>query len=103
MAVHKLVLGTALLALMAGPAAALDVAALKPGVEAEVAADYPHLLALYKDIHAHPELGFQETRTAAILAGEMRALVLTVTEHVGNTGLVSIYRNVAGPSILIRN
>jgi hypothetical protein len=41
MPIHKLVLGTALLALMAGPAVALDVAALKPGVEAEVAADYP--------------------------------------------------------------
>ncbi len=102
MAVHKLVLGTALLALMAGPATALDVAALKPGVEAEVAADYPHLLALYKDIHAHPELGFQETRTAAKLAGEMRALGLNVTEGVGKTGLVAIYRNGAGPTILIR-
>ncbi|HEX4105129.1 MAG TPA: amidohydrolase [Rhizomicrobium sp.] len=102
MAVRKLVLGTALLALMAGPAAALDVAALKPGVDAEVAADYPHLLALYKDIHAHPELGFQETRTAAKLAGEMRALGLTVTEGVGKTGLVAISRNGAGPTILIR-
>ncbi len=62
------------MALVAEPAAALDVAAVKPGLETEVAADYPHLLALYKDIHAHPELGFQETRTAAKLAGEMRAL-----------------------------
>lgn len=102
MAVYKLALGTALLALMIGPAAALDVAALKPGLEAEVVADYPHLLALYKDIHAHPELGFQETRTAAKLAGEMRALGLTVTEGVGKTGLVAIYRNGAGPTILIR-
>ena len=102
MAVHKLTLGTALLALVAGPAAAMDVAVLKPGLEAEVAADYPHLLALYKDIHAHPELGFQETHTAAKLAGEMRALGLTVTEGVGKTGLVAIYRNGAGPTIMIR-
>src|SRR5258706_6073789 len=102
MAVHEFVFGTALLALMAGPAAALDVAALKPGLEAEGAADYPHLLALYKDIPAHPELGFQETRTAAKLAGEMRALGLTVTEGVGKTGLVAVYRNGAGPTILIR-
>jgi amidohydrolase len=102
MPIHKLVLGTALLALMAGPATALDVAAVKPGLEAEIAADYPHLLVLYKDIHTHPELGFQETRTAAKLAGEMRALGLTVTEGVGKTGLVAIYRNGAGPIILIR-
>jgi amidohydrolase len=102
MAVHKVVLGTALLALMAGRASALDVAAVKPGVEAEVAADYPHLLALYKDIHAHPELGFQETRTAAKLAGEMRALGFTVTEGVGKTGLVAIYRNGPGPTVMMR-
>jgi len=88
MPIHKLVLGTALLALTAGPAAALDVATLKPDLQAEVAADYPHLLALYKDIHTHPELGFQETRTAAKLAGEIRTLGFTVTEHVGKTGLV---------------
>lgn len=89
--------------LLAGrPATALDVAGVKPGLETEVATDYPHLLALYKDIHAHPELGFQETRTAAKLAGEMRALGLTVTEGVGKTGLVAIYRNGAGPTILIR-
>jgi hippurate hydrolase len=102
MPIHKLVLGTALLALTAGPAIALDVAAVKPGLEAEVAADYPHLLALYKDIHAHPELSLQETRTAAKLAGEMRALGLTVTEGVGKTGLVAVYRNGSGPTILIR-
>jgi hypothetical protein len=42
MPIQKLVLGTALLALMAGPAGALDVVALKSGVEAEFAANYPH-------------------------------------------------------------
>ena len=102
MPIHKLVLGTALSALMVGPATALDVAALKPGLQAEVAADYPHLLALYKDIHAHPELGFQEKRTAAKLAAEMRALGFEVTEGVGQTGLVAIYRNGPGPTILVR-
>src|SRR5436305_12672707 len=102
MPIHKLLLRTALFALTAGPATALDVAAVKPGLEAEVAADYPHLLALYKDIHAHPELSMQETHTAAKLAGEMRALGLTVTEGVGKTGLVAIHHNGSGPTILIR-
>src|SRR5579863_376532 len=102
MNMRNLLSGAAFLLLAATPAFALDVAAVKPGLEAEVVADYPHLLALYKDIHAHPELGFQETRTAAKLAGEMRALGLTVTEGVGKTGLVAIYRNGAGPTIMIR-
>jgi hypothetical protein len=41
-------------------------------IDALVNAKYPALLANYKDIHQHPELGFQETRTAARLAREMR-------------------------------
>ena len=45
----------------AGSAQALDVAAVQPKIQAGIAAEYPHLDALYKDIHAHPELGFQET------------------------------------------
>ena len=57
----------------ASAARALDVAAIAPQITAEVNADYPRLDTLYKDIHAHPELGFQETRTAAKLAAEMRA------------------------------
>ncbi len=87
---------------IATPAGALDVAALKPQIQAGVAADYGHLDALYKDIHQHPELGFQETRTAAKLAAEMKTMGFTVTEHVGKTGIVAIYRNGPGPTILVR-
>jgi hippurate hydrolase len=87
---------------LATRAFALDVAAVKPKLIAEINADYPHLEALYKDIHAHPELAFQETRTAAKLATEMRALGFTVTEGVGKTGIVAIYKNGSGPSILVR-
>lgn len=63
---------------------------------------YPQIEATYKDIHAHPEIGFQEVRTAAKLAGEMRSLGFEVTEHVGKTGLVAIYRNGAGPMVMVR-
>jgi hippurate hydrolase len=58
--------------------------------------------SLYKDIHAHPEVAMQETRTAALLAAEMRNLGFTVTEHVGKTGVVAIYRNGSGPTVLVR-
>jgi hippurate hydrolase len=100
----RLVGGAAALALLvaAAPAQALDVKATQPKILAEVNADYPHLDALYKDIHAHPELGFQETRTAAKLAGEMRALGFTVIEGVGKTGIVAIYKNGPGPLVLVR-
>jgi amidohydrolase len=82
--------------------AEIDVARLKAAIEASVEADYPKLDALYKDIHAHPEIAFQEVKTAAKLAAEMRGLGFDVTEKVGKTGLVAIYRNGDGPTIMVR-
>ena len=63
---------------------------------------YPHLDAIYKDLHAHPELGFQEVRTSALLAAEMRKLGFTVTTGVGKTGIVAILKNGEGPTVLVR-
>src|SRR5882672_7839865 len=82
--------------------AEIDVISLKAAIEASVEADYPKLDALYKEIHAHPENAFEEVKTAARLAAEMRALGFEVTEKVGKTGLVAIYRNGDGPTIMVR-
>jgi amidohydrolase len=82
--------------------AELDVASLKQSIETSFEGEYPKLDALYKDIHAHPELAFQEVKTAAKLAAEMRAIGFEVTEKVGKTGLVAIYRNGDGPTIMVR-
>ena len=82
--------------------AEMDVTGLKAAIEASVEADYPKLDALYKEIHTHPELAFQEVKTAARLAAEMRSLGFEVTEKVGKTGLVAIYRNGDGPTIMVR-
>jgi amidohydrolase len=82
--------------------AEIDVITLKAAIEKSVEADYPKLDALYKDIHGHPEIAFQEVKTAAKLATEMRALGFEVTEHVGKTGLVAIYKNGEGPTIMVR-
>ena len=82
--------------------AEIDVVKLKAAIEKSVEADYPKLDALYKDIHAHPEIAFQEVKTAAKLAAEMRALGFEVTEKVGKTGLVAIYKNGDGPTIMVR-
>ncbi|WP_206931067.1 M20 aminoacylase family protein [Roseococcus thiosulfatophilus] len=48
----------------------------------------PELAAIRQDIHAHPELGMEEVRTAALVAKELRALGIEVTEGVGKLGVV---------------
>ncbi|MBB5688091.1 amidohydrolase [Roseomonas alkaliterrae] len=52
----------------------------------------PELAAIRQDIHAHPELGMEETRTAALVAKELRALGIEVTEGVGKLGVVGTIR-----------
>eukprot|EP01035_Chromulina_nebulosa_P010062 gene10062-13552_t len=83
----------------ATPGLARNVAADKATIEAGLDRGYGRLDALYKDIHQNPELGFQETATAAKLAKAMRALGFEVTEGVGKTGIVAIYRNGKGPTV----
>ncbi|WP_353200324.1 amidohydrolase [Sandarakinorhabdus sp.] len=60
------------------------------------------LVTLYKDLHTHPELSFQEVRSAGILAAEARAAGFEVTEKVGRTGMVAVLKNGKGPTVLIR-
>ena len=101
--VRSLAVSAALFAASLLPAhAELDVISLKKAIETSIASDYPKLDALYKELHAHPELAFQEVKTAARLAAEMRALGFEVTENVGKTGLVAIYKNGDGPTIMVR-
>lgn len=68
----------------------------------QLASDMPQLMELYRDLHAHPELSFQEHRTAAKLAAIARDLGFEVTEGVGKTGVVAVMRNGAGPTVLLR-
>lgn len=65
-------------------------------------AETQSLLTFYKLIHANPELAFQEEKTAARLANELRKAGFTVTEKVGITGVVGVFKNGAGPTILVR-
>jgi amidohydrolase len=62
----------------------------------------PELEAVYKDIHAHPELSMQETRTAGIAANHLKAAGFEVTSGVGKTGVVGISRNGDGPTVMLR-
>src|SRR5438552_11043414 len=58
--------------------------------------------ALYLDLHQHPEVSSHETRTAATLAGKLRALGYEVTENVGGTGVIGIMKNGPGPTVMLR-
>src|SRR5438552_16465272 len=62
----------------------------------------PDLEALYKDIHAHPELSMHETRTAGIAADRLTKAGYEVTTGVGKTGVVGLLRNGEGPTVMLR-
>ncbi|TDD44256.1 amidohydrolase [Saccharopolyspora elongata] len=62
----------------------------------------PALHELYRDLHAHPELSFQEVRTARIVASRLREQGWAVTEGVGGTGVVGVLSSGEGPVVLLR-
>ena len=62
----------------------------------------PTLVDLYKDLHRHPELGFQEHRTAGIVANHLRQAGFAVTTGIGRTGVVGVLQNGEGPTALLR-
>jgi hippurate hydrolase len=71
-------------------------------VNERVAAELPGLLALYKDLHSHPELSLGEFRTSARLAEELKKLGFKVTTKFGGTGVVGVLENGKGPTVLVR-
>ncbi len=62
----------------------------------------PEIEATYKDIHSHPELSMQETRTARIAETHLKALGFDVTAGVGKTGVVGLLRNGNGATVMLR-
>lgn len=71
-------------------------------LEQAVKADMPSLIAIYKDLHIHPELSFKEGRSAAIMAVEAKKAGFEVTSGVGGTGVVAVMKNGPGPVLLLR-
>ena len=84
-----------LLALLAARSFAADLTSI-------TASELPSLVALYKELHANPELSLHEEQTAARLAKELRGAGLEVTENFGGYGIVGILKNGDGPVILVR-
>ena len=62
----------------------------------------PRLEALYKDLHSHPELSMQETRTAGLAADWLHGGGYDVTAGIGKTGVVGLLRNGNGPTVMLR-
>ena len=92
-----------LLAVLGRPALSqTPAAALKGDMEKFVNREYPDLDKLYKFLHSHPELSFQEKNTSALIASQLRKLGFEVTEHVGGYGVVGLLRNGKGPTVMIR-
>jgi amidohydrolase len=64
---------------------------------------FEYTRALRRDFHRHPELGFQEVRTAGIVAQELNQLGLEVSTGVGKTGVVALLEgDQPGPVVLMR-
>ena len=89
-----------------GAGAALGIAFAAPAhadeLRDDVMADMPGLIEVYKDLHANPELSFQEFETSKKLAARVRDLGFEVTEGVGQTGVVAVMRNGDGPTVMLR-
>ncbi len=60
------------------------------------------LEAVYKDLHANPELSMQESRTARIAADWLKSDGYEVSTGVGTTGVIGLIRNGNGPIVLLR-
>ena len=74
-----------------------------PVIDRIIAEVEPQLIALRRDLHAHPETGFDTHRTAATLADQLRNLGLEVRTGIGRTGLVAeITGEANGPCVILR-
>jgi len=78
-------------------------AALAKEVGALVDEDEQRLVEIFKQLHANPELGFQEVQTAGLIAKEFRALGYETHTGIGKTGVVGILKNGPGPVVMFRS
>ena len=81
----------------------LGTSAFAADLNTAVRSDYDAYLAdLFDHFHRNPELSTVEFETAKRMAAELRATGFGVTENVGGTGVVAMFRNGAGPLVMMR-
>jgi amidohydrolase len=74
-----------------------------PDFVSEAQSLFEYSQSLRRDFHAHPELGFQEVRTAGIVARELNTLGLEIQTGIAGTGVVALLKGAkSGPVILVR-
>ena len=89
--------------LLAGPTAHAQNTRLDARIAQLATQEESKVIAWRRDIHEHPELGNQETRTAALVAEHLKKLGLEVQTGVGRTGVVGILRGgKPGPVVALR-
>src|ERR1041385_400272 len=89
---------------------ALNVNAQQLSLDAMIDRDIASWLTTYRNLHTSPELSHREEKTSAFVAGELRKLGFTVTEHIGKYqnaqwsgyGVVAVLKNGSGPTVLVR-
>ena len=64
--------------------------------------DSLRLVEIFKDLHQNPELAFMEVRTSGIIAKELKSIGYEVITEIGKTGLVGIFKNGIGPTVMYR-
>src|SRR5262249_18718368 len=91
-------------------ALAVNVTAQQLSLDAMIDRDIASWLTTYRNLHTAPELSHREETTSAFVAGELRKLGFTVTEHIGKYqneqwsgwGVVGVMKNGPGPAVLVR-
>ncbi|MBB3210182.1 hippurate hydrolase [Rhodopirellula rubra] len=79
-----------------------ETPAAKPDVNAWLDSEMNNVLQLYTWLHAHPEVSFEEEKTAAKLTERWRAAGLEMTTGVGGHGIVGTLKNGEGPVVMLR-
>ena len=73
-----------------------------PTIDAWLDDHFAKYSALYKELHAAPELSFDEEKTSAKMAAIIHELGFDVTVHIGGHGVVGVLKNGEGPTLLLR-
>ncbi len=99
----NLVCAFALFLTVLSVAASAQVQVLTPQIQSRIAAIEPKVVAWRRDIHAHPELGNREVRTAKLVADHLRSLGIEVQTGIAHTGVVGLLKGgKPGPVVLLR-
>lgn len=89
--------------LLATPSQAQTAGGFSPATESSIESVLPRMVAWRRDFHEHPELSYEEVRTARIVAAHLRSLRLEVRTGIAQTGVVGVLRGGRpGPVIALR-